>query len=117
MICTMLHMGCPGDPQRSRKSPMGDSCAELVTSALLLDFLLNLDQRERNVRFQCGASGSFTTRYYLGKRGASFGDCLVIIRSRDQNSRACFSCGVMAPTGTSDLDRLLCGSIGQKMTV
>lgn len=56
------------DPHRSSKSPVGDSCGELDAGnrAHLLDYLLGLDQRGRNVRFQCGASDSFITRYYLG---------------------------------------------------
>ena len=49
-------------------SQNGDGCVELDSSnrALLLDHLLGLDQRERNSRFQCGATNKFITRYFLG---------------------------------------------------
>jgi hypothetical protein len=49
-------------------SQNGDGCMELDSSnrAHLLDHLLGLDQRERNSRFQCGATNNFITRYFLG---------------------------------------------------
>ena len=52
----------------AEKSQHGDGCTELDSSnrAHLLDHLLGLEQRERNSRFQCGATNSFITRYYLG---------------------------------------------------
>ena len=53
---------------RAEATQKEDGCRELDSSnrAYLLDHLLGLDQRERNSRFQCGASNSFITRYYLG---------------------------------------------------
>lgn len=52
----------------AEQTKIGEGCAELDPGnrADLLDHLLGLDQRERNSRFQCGASNSFITRYFLG---------------------------------------------------
>ena len=53
---------------RVENSQNRDGCMELDSSnrARLLDHLLGLDQRERNSRFQCGATNNFITRYFLG---------------------------------------------------
>ena len=56
------------NPPCTGNTETGNGCVELDSGnrAYLLDHLLGLDQLERNFRFQCDASDSFITRYYLG---------------------------------------------------